>query len=902
MANLVEITVRANDDASKTADAIRAKLDDLGKVTVTPKISLQGAAVAAADIQVVKDLLDVLGHSIATPKINVQGASAAATQITAVGAAAKTAGAESGGLSSSLGVLATPMGGLIAAGVALSPVILTVATGLAGFGLAAEQNIAPIVAASQATGGLKANMGSLTPVQQGMAQGLLALGVQVHSFTASMQPEVVSVWGNALKLAGGLLGDIQPVAKATGSALSGVVADISADLKTQQWQNFFTFMAQNAGPDIRLLGSLFIRLMNDLPPLLEQLQPVAEALLKVATGAAQGASALEALNPVVDANARSNDKAAQSTTGWLGAVERFFDGGKAVQAQVLGIKQSTDSASDSLSKAAVVTQAAVTPVGQLSAAMSTAATNTKNLDTAWNVLVGNFNSEQQAIVAAKQAVEGYGTAVKTSGAGSLAAQSQFYAAVQSLQQMTDAEVKNHAPASQLYNDIEAQIKALQSKGPLNKAEQQDLDNLQKAASAAATSTSGLSGQEQSLAKVIGNGLLPQMTALHTSGTTLNTDMKNLATSILNTGTQSTASKGARAALIADLEASGVKASTAKSDVDNYIKSLRSIPASVKSTVTVVGSGSGTITFAEQNIKNAQTGFLEFHAAGGPIGGHGGPTQDNIPVMASKGEFMMQADAVDHYGVGFMHAVNAKRLAGGGLVDASQFVNAPSWMAGIGKSAAQGAEGTDAALMVADMQAKIAAAAAAQAAAAAKNMSGIGTSGVSNSSAYAALQSAAAKMGWTGAQWTALYDVEMREAGFNLTAQNPSSGAYGLAQFINGPSEYATYGGNSTTAAGQAVAMVNYVKQRYGNPEAAWAHEVNFGWYDNGGWLKPGLTMAYNGTGKPEQVGGGGGGPVLVQLEIAGSGQSAVEAFLLEIMRNLTRVKGGGNVQAAFGRN
>ena len=90
------------------------------------------------------------------------------------------------------------------------------------------------------------------------------------------------------------------------------------------------------------------------------------------------------------------------------------------------------------------------------------------------------------------------------------------------------------------------------------------------------------------------------------------------------------------------------------------------------------------------------------------------------------------------------------------------------------------------------------------------------------------------MGWTGAEWTALYDVEEAEAGFSLTATNPSSGAYGLAQFINGPAEYAQYGGNSTTAAGQATAMVNYIKQRYGDPEAAWAHEEADHWYASGG--------------------------------------------------------------------
>lgn len=126
---------------------------------------------------------------------------------------------------------------------------------------------------------------------------------------------------------------------------------------------------------------------------------------------------------------------------------------------------------------------------------------------------------------------------------------------------------------------------------------------------------------------------------------------------------------------------------------------------------------------------------------------------------------------------------------------------------------------------------------------------ISSAGVSNKSAEAALQSAAAKKGWTGAEWTALFNVEEREAGFSLTATNPSSGAYGMAQFINGPSEYAQYGGNSSTAAGQAVAMVNYIAQRYGDPEAAWAHEQADGWYAAGG---PVISAIKSATANVEQ--------------------------------------------------
>lgn len=175
---------------------------------------------------------------------------------------------------------------------------------------------------------------------------------------------------------------------------------------------------------------------------------------------------------------------------------------------------------------------------------------------------------------------------------------------------------------------------------------------------------------------------------------------------------------------------------------------------------------------------------------------------------------------------------------------------------------------------------------------------------SGSTVQALMKSMAASLGWSGTEWTALNAVEMREAGYNLTATNPTSGAYGLAQFINGASEYAQYGGNANTAAGQITGMLNYIAQRYGNPEAAWNHEATFGWYDHGGWLPTGYSIAYNTTGRPEPVGAAaiGAGPtsVGVQLEVDSSGSTAFEQFMLQSLRHWVRVKGGGSVQKAFG--
>lgn len=126
--------------------------------------------------------------------------------------------------------------------------------------------------------------------------------------------------------------------------------------------------------------------------------------------------------------------------------------------------------------------------------------------------------------------------------------------------------------------------------------------------------------------------------------------------------------------------------------------------------------------------------------------------------------------------------------------------------------------------------------------------------------------------WSGTQWTDLYNVEMREAGFNLTAKNPTSNAYGLAQFINGPSEYYQYGGNPNTASGQITGFLNYVKSRYGTPGAAWAHEQAYNWYANGT-QNASRGLAVVGDNGPEIVNFNGGEKVYNsgQMGLLGSG-------------------------------
>ncbi len=85
-------------------------------------------------------------------------------------------------------------------------------------------------------------------------------------------------------------------------------------------------------------------------------------------------------------------------------------------------------------------------------------------------------------------------------------------------------------------------------------------------------------------------------------------------------------------------------------------------------------------------------------------------------------------------------------------------------------------------------------------------------------------------GWSSSQFSCLSPLWEHESGWSLTAQNPSSGAYGIPQALPG-SQMATVGGDwRTSAATQIKWGLTYIQGRYGSPCGAWAHEQSAGWY------------------------------------------------------------------------
>jgi hypothetical protein len=85
-----------------------------------------------------------------------------------------------------------------------------------------------------------------------------------------------------------------------------------------------------------------------------------------------------------------------------------------------------------------------------------------------------------------------------------------------------------------------------------------------------------------------------------------------------------------------------------------------------------------------------------------------------------------------------------------------------------------------------------------------------------------VQTVAQSFGWgSGSEWNSLYQLVMHESGFRPNAQNPTSSAYGLFQFLD--STWGSVGATKTSdPTRQTIAGLKYIKQAYGSPNQAWA--------------------------------------------------------------------------------
>lgn len=173
-------------------------------------------------------------------------------------------------------------------------------------------------------------------------------------------------------------------------------------------------------------------------------------------------------------------------------------------------------------------------------------------------------------------------------------------------------------------------------------------------------------------------------------------------------------------------------------------------------------------------------------------------------------------------------------------------------------------------------------------------SGARTHSAAVAQAYA--RSLLSQYGWSQSQMSSLIPLWNQESGWSAYAVNQSSGAYGIPQSLGHGHPY-----NLGDYKNQIIWGLNYIRGRYGSPAAAERHELAYNWYDKGGWLMPGLTLAMNKTGKPEQIlpPGGSGGVVRHIFEIRAPHGTQLERAVAEMVRHVVTVN-GGDVQSALG--
>ncbi len=124
-------------------------------------------------------------------------------------------------------------------------------------------------------------------------------------------------------------------------------------------------------------------------------------------------------------------------------------------------------------------------------------------------------------------------------------------------------------------------------------------------------------------------------------------------------------------------------------------------------------------------------------------------------------------------------------------------------------------------------ARVEAARAAEAAAAAARP-GRGTSApVAPAGSYQ--EYAMGKLGGSGSEFTCLENLWGKESGWNPNAQNPTSTAYGIAQFLD-----STWAGTGIAKTSDGYRQIDagliYIQNRFGSPCGAWAHSQANGWY------------------------------------------------------------------------
>jgi hypothetical protein len=255
-------------------------------------------------------------------------------------------------------------------------------------------------------------------------------------------------------------------------------------------------------------------------------------------------------------------------------------------------------------------------------------------------------------------------------------------------------------------------------------------------------------------------------------------------------------------------------------------------------ISVTETGSGQFRIANITTTGPQ-GMGVGRAAGGLIGGSG--TRDTVPAMLTPGEAVVPRHLVGAIAP-FLGAHGVPGFQQGGYVGGIGGLG--PWTTGWSNLFQRSMTSAMEAAMTSALQSA--------------QQAAFGVPGTITGTVASWIRAAMALAGAPASWYPALARLVSLESGGNPLAVNPtavlSEHASGAWQML--PSTFFAYGGRGSlfNPIGEGLAALNYIRQVYGTPYAIpGLFSGTYGGYDAGGWLPPGLSVAWNGTGTPERI-------------------------------------------------
>jgi hypothetical protein len=296
--NLVEILIGAKDTATPDLDALKARLDELGRKVETAKVEVDGDKESEAELLRINAQLKRLGAVTSKPKISVQGAARAGADILTTelrldhlrdkfdkdsvtgGMFGRLFGKLREGLTMANDKIGTMLGhipwigsafesmGGVASGVliaialdaalALGPLIAGLTLVTAGFGTLAAAAIPDIKkiwdAVTKGGAAGKKAWDALTPDEKQIGDGLKSVKSAFGQIEKAVQPEVIRAFGEALKIVKNVLPSLKPLAVDAGKALDAFLGDIDKWLNSPSGKRFIQWMQVEGPKAIKTFG------------------------------------------------------------------------------------------------------------------------------------------------------------------------------------------------------------------------------------------------------------------------------------------------------------------------------------------------------------------------------------------------------------------------------------------------------------------------------------------------------------------------------------------------------------------------------------------------------------------------------------------------------------------------